>query len=451
MVQPTDASFVFVHAGLNLNRDKELALANLSTFSNAMKTTFIGPIRDNMSSNKVLLYGQRTRDEDKKQKDPVGVREWRGIQALADGIDFVGNDFRIPLRSSRNQGTGFRGESVPLPAAGNQGYQYITDPLSYAYGTFNITGQLIKASEKQEGAFRQAVTAEMRGLVDDLKRHTNIAGYGDGTGVVATITTGATSVTQAIDTTIYLQGGEFVDIYDSTLVTYRGTAASEVLSLNRSGLTVTFVASIATTTNDVLIRASASSTSAVPNNDKNTVINGLEKIVDSTGALHGLNPATAGQSFWASTELAAANAVVGDTKLRELCDGIGFESGSDDEIVLITTRGIRNRYAQTLTPLKRFNDADSTTLRGGFKALMFDDKPMVIDDHCRIGRIYALNTDAMFWSQMSDWEWLEEDGSVLKHVSGYDKYEGHLFKYFNLGTYARNRHGKITGAADDVK
>jgi hypothetical protein len=416
-----------------------------------MKTKFIGPIRDNMSSNKVLLFGLRSRDEEKAQKDPQGARDWKGIQSSAEGIDFVGNEFRIPLRSSRNQGTGPRAENVPLPAAGNQGYQYITEPLRYYYGTFNVTGQLIKASEKQEGAFRKAVTAEMRGLVDDLKRHVNIHGYGDGTGVIATITTGTSSATQPVDTTIYFQTGEIVDIYDSTLTTYRGTAALTVLSVNRSGLTITLSSSIATTTNDVIVRASSDSVAATANNDRNQALNGLEKIVDSTGALHGLNPATAGQSFWSASEIAAAGAVAGDTLLRQLTDSVGFESGSDEEMVLITTRGIRNRYANTLTPLKRFNDEQSMTLRGGFKALMFDDKPMVIDDHCRPGRIYALNTDSLFWSQMSDWEWLEEDGSVLKQVPGYDKYVAHLFKYMNLGTFARNRNGKITGAADDTR
>jgi len=427
-------------------------MASLTTFSNAMKTKFIGPIRDNLSSNKVLLYGMRTRDEDKKSALPQGSREFRGIEASADGIDFVGNEFRIPLRSSRNQGTGFRSENVPLPAAGNQGYLQITEPMRYAYGTFNITGQLLKASESQEGAFRKAVTAEMRGLVDDLKRHTNIAGYGTGTGVIATVTTGVASATQAIDTSRYLAGGEFVDIYDSTLTTYRGTVAHEVVSIVRGASpTVTFAASVTTTTNDVLIRASSSSTTSAPNNDKNVAVTGLEKIVDSTGVLHGLNPATAGQGFWAATELPVAGAIVGDDKLRELFDGIGIESGDDEDLILITTRGIRKRYANTLTAFKRFNDEKSMTLRGGFKAILFDDTPMVVDDHCPTGVIWALNTDALFWSQMSDWEWLEEDGTVLKHVTGFDKYEAHLFKYLNLGTWARNRHGKITGAADDQR
>lgn len=426
-------------------------MATTTTFSAAMKTKFIGPIRDQLNSNKVLLFGLRTRDGSDKQDTPHAGKEWRGIEADATGIDFVGNEFRMPLRSSRNQGTGPRGEGSTLPSPGNQGYKYISESLKYFYGLFNITGPLLKASESSEGAFRKALQAEMEGLTDDLKRHVNMQAYGTGNGVLASVTSGATSTTQAVSTTIYFQGGEYVDIYDSTLTTYRGSASVYVTAISRSGLTITLSASVATTTGDVIVRASSDSTSSVPNNDKSQAINGLGNIIDSTGALHGLNPATAGEGFWSSTEIAASSAVIGDSLLRQLKDGIGFESGSDEETILITTRGVRNRYANTLTALKRFNDAQSVTLRGGFSALMFDDTPMVYDDHCPLGTVFAVNTGAMFWSQMSDWEWMEEDGNVLKWESRLDRYIGVIFKYCNLGTWARNRHGKITGGADDTK
>lgn len=426
-------------------------MATTTTFSNAMKTKFIGPIRDNLHSNKVLLHGLRSRDGDDSQPDPAGTREWSGIEASSEGIDFVGNEFRIPLHSSRNQGTGPRTENTALPAAGNQGYQYITEPIKSYYGTFNITGQLLKASRSDEGAFKRALTAEMKGVTDDLKRHMNIHAYGNATGVLATITSGTTSTTQSVDTTIYFQGGETVDIYEADLTTYVGTAAFTVDSFSRSDLTVTLDSSVTTTTNDVLVRASSSSTSSAPNNDISKAINGLTNIVDATGALHGLNPATAGQTFWKSYEKNASGAVAGDTLFRDVMDNIGFESGSDEECIIITTRGIRSRYANTMTSLKRFNDAQSVTLRGGFKALLFDDTPMVYDDHCPLGKAWFLNTKALFWSQMSDWEWLDEDGEVLKQVPGFDKYVAHIFKYCNLGTYARNRHGVLYGADDETR
>lgn len=427
-------------------------MANLTTFSAAMKTRFIGPIRDQLNSNKVLLFGLRTRDGSTKTPNPDASRDWRGIQADATGIDFVGNEFRMPLRTSRNNGVGSRAEAGKLPAAGSQGFMYISEPLRYHYGAISITGQLLKASATNEGAFERALTAELEGVTDDLKRKVNIDAYGNGTGVLATITTGANSATQAVSSTINFQGGEYIDIYDSTLTTYRGAASVQVTAYSRSGLTLTLSGAVNTTTNDVIVRASSDSTSGVPNNDKNAVINGLTNIVASTGVLHTLNPATAGQGFWASTVVAAGGAVVGDSLLRQVEDGVGFESGSDEELIFITTRGIRNRYANTLTSLKRFNDAQSVTLRGGFKALLFDDMPLLIDDVCPIGTVFAINTGAMFWSQMSDWEFMEEDtGRALHIVPGFDQYQAWIFKYCQLGTWARNRHGKITGAADDTR
>jgi hypothetical protein len=425
--------------------------ATLSTFSAAMKTKFIGPIRDQLHSNKVLLFGLRDKQDEGSSSLPTGSREFKGIQAMADGIDFVGNEFRIPLRTSRNQGIGSRSENTVLPAPGNEGFQYITEPLRYHYGLFSITGPLLKASESNEGSFKRALSVEMNGTIDSLKRKMNIDAYGDGTGTLTTTTaTYGPGVVLPVASTINFQVGEIVDIYDISGSSYIA-AARTVTAVDRAGLTVTISgANVSVQAGDRIIRSSSDSTTSVPNNDDAQVINGLQNIIDSTGVLHGIDGSTA--TYWRSTEIAAGGAQVGDTLLRQLTDGIGFESGDDEEIVLVTTRGVRNYYANSLTSLKRFNDASATTLRGGFKALMFDDnKPMVIDDQCRVGHVFAINTDAMFWSQNSDWEWMDMDGETLKWEPRYDRYVGILFKYANLGTWARNRHGKITGAKDDVR
>ena len=428
-------------------------MADTSSFSAAMKTKFIGPIRDQLHSNKILLFGLRTRDGDDKQDMPHASRDFRGIVADSTGIDFVGNEFRIPLRTSRNQGTGPRAENAILPAPGNQGYKYISEDLRYFYGLFNITGQLLKASESNEGAFRRALQAEMEGITDDLKRHVNIQAFGTGDGALATVT-GVAGNDITVDTTIYFQGGEYLDVYDSPVDPANSplnAKAFYVTAIDRSTLTLTVSDGTGITVGSVLVRASSDSTQTVPNNDVYQAINGLQNIIAADGELHGLDPKDAGETFWKSSEVDAAGAIVGDSLLRQLKDAIGFESGSDEETILITTRGVRNRYANTLTALKRFNDAQSVKLRGGFTALMFDETPMVYDDHCPLGHVFAVNMPAMFWSQMSDWEWMEEDGEVLKWEPRYDRYVGVLFKYCNLGTWARNRHGKIVNAEDDVK
>lgn len=425
-------------------------MANTSTFSAAMKTRFLGPIRDQLNSNKVLLFGIRDKQGEGKSSEPQGTVAFRGIEAEADGIDFVGNDFRIPLRTGRNAGVGSRSENAVLPAPGNEAFTYISDPLRYHYGLFNITGQLMKASESNEGAFKRALTVEMEGITDALKRKVNIDAYLDASGVL-TVTTAGTSAanTLTVASTVHLAVGDVLDIVDTAGPTYKANART-ITAINRTTKVVTVSgAALTCASGDSLVRASTDSTSGTPNNDLGQTINGLSNIVKGSGTLHGLNPAT--NAFWVSTEINAGGAVVGDNLLRQLVDAIGFESGDEEELVLITTRGIRNRYANTLTAMKRFNDAQSVTLRGGFKALLFDEKPMVVDDHCQPGRIWALNTPQMFWSQMSDWDWLDEDGKTLKWEPRYDRYIGILYKYANMGTYARNRHGSIYGADDDAR
>lgn len=425
-------------------------MADTATFSAAMKTKFIGPIRDNLHQGKVLLFGGQAGEG---EANPEG---FKGILGSAEGIDFVGNEFRIPLKASRNPSVGFRSENETLPAPGTSKYTYLQEPLRYAYALFNITGQLLKAAESGEGAFKSAFTQEIDDTVLSSKLDFNRAAYGDGSGKVATVTAnaalGATSIVVA--STVNFRTGEIVDFVNAA-----GTVISPahtVTGVNRTTLTLTIspaLVAAVTAATDFPVKASSDSTIAVPNNSQNKEIQGLASIVAATGTLHGVNPTTYG--FWKSY-VDSSGGAISDRKLRDAKDGVMFESGVDIDgsaldYVLVTTRGIRSRYADTLLALKRFNDVNSTTLRGGFKALMFDENPMFVDDQCPVGRLYGLALKKLFWSQMSDWDWMEEDGKVLKWESRRDRYIAVLYKYCQLGTTQRNAHFVMTGLTDDAR
>lgn len=420
-------------------------MADTATFSAAMKTKFIGPIRDHLPKGKVLLFG----DADANPTD------FRGIIPKAEGIDFVGNEFRIPLKAQRNNAVGFRSENETLPAPGASKYTYLQEPMRYSYAAFNITGQLLKASESNEGAFRSAFKAEMEDTTLALKLDVNRAAHGDGSGKIATISAdeAAEQTVLSVDTTINFRGGEVIDIVNAA-----GTVLSPahtVTAVDRVNLTITVEPKIvaeAKKTTSFLVRASSDSTIEVPNNSQNKEIQGLESIVASSGTLHGINPTT--YSWWKSFVKGEVGAI-SDSVLHLAKDEVGFEQGIDTDngldFALVTTRGIRRRYANTLTSLKRFNDAESVKLRGGYSALMFDENPIFIDDQCKVGTVYGLALNRLFWSQMSDWSWLEEDGNVLKWESRKDRYLAILFKYCQLGTTHRGAHFKLTGVTDDVK
>jgi hypothetical protein len=431
-------------------------VADTATFSAAMKTKFIGPIRDILPKGKVLLFG----DSDANPTD------FKGILPSAENIDFVGNEFRIPMKAQRNQSVGFRSENETLPAPGNSKYTYLTEPLRYAYALFNITGQLLKASETNEGAFVSAFKQEMEDTILASKLDFNRAAYNDGSGQMAAVTnTGVTafgttaantagSTVISLASTINFRGlGEVIDF-----VAAAGTvlsAAHVVTGVDRTNLAIQIspgLQNTITASTHFPVRASTDSTTTTPNNSQNKEINGLANIVSNSGVLHGLNPSTYG--FW-KARLTAVNGPVSDAVLRDAKDGVGFEAGIDLEtgldFALITTRGIRRRYSDTLTALKRFSNAESVTLHGGFTALMFDENPIFVDDQCPVGNVYGLSLNKLFWAQMSDWDWMEEDGKVLKWEPRRDRYIAVLYKYCQLGTTFRTAHFRLTGLTDDVR
>lgn len=425
--------------------------ADTATFSAAMKTRFIGPIRDTLHKGRVLLFGD----------SEANPEQFKGILTSAEGIDFVGNEFRIPLKAKRNQAVGFRSENEILPAPGASEFTFLTEPMRYAYGLFNITGQLLKAASSDRGAFVSAFKQEMDDTVLTSKLDYNRAAYGDGSGTLATVRTdpGTVAATTAldVDTTINFRGGEVVDIVSTAGVVHQ--PALVVTSIDRANRTITFggasgnyVAGIDTTS--IIVRASSDSTVAVPNNSQNREIQGLRSLVSSTGTVHGVNPST--YPFWKSYQ-SAVSGPLNDTVLRTAKDEIGFESGADLEsgldFAIITTRGIRRRYSDTLLANRQVQVTERVTLHGGFSALLFDENPIFTDDHCPIGNVFGLSLRDFFWSQLDDgdWDWMDEDGKVLKWENRRDRYVAVLYRYAQLGITARNRHFRLTGVNDDVK
>jgi hypothetical protein len=200
--------------------------ADTATFSGAMKTRFIGPIRDTMHKGRVLLWGSGG-------ETGAGTPEgFKGILPSAEDISFVGNEFRIPFKTKRNQAVGFRSENELLMAPGASGYTYLTEPLRYAYGLFNITGQLMKAAEVGEGAFKAAFRSEMDDTVLTSQLDFNRAAWGDGSGKMATVrtTTAAGQSVIPVDTTINFRGGEIIDFVQAA-----ANVVSNAGRLHRSG------------------------------------------------------------------------------------------------------------------------------------------------------------------------------------------------------------------------
>lgn len=341
----------------------------------------------------------------------------------------TGKRFYVPLHYGRNNGVGWRSEGAALPEAGNQKYKESYGNVRYLYGSIEITGPTIKAMRNDKGAFIRAVESEMKGLVKDLKDQRARAIFGDGTGRLATFASNSSANTLTVNKVKYFQVGMLIDIVDSG-----GTVSvtgREVTNVDQENSTITINGAAVTT---------SSTDFAVVTGDYNQESMGIGGIMSSTLELQGINPST--NPWWKPTVLTndGTPRPISEQLMRQSLDMAEIEGGKPN--LLTASYGVRASYEAGLQEFKRF--VNPTELEGGFTALTFDDKPLIVDRYHESGEMNFIDLDEIDLYQLSDFEWMDKDGAVLDRVQGYDKYMATMFCYETLITYRRNAHTKLT-------
>jgi hypothetical protein len=148
---------------------------------------------------------------------------------------------------------------------------------------------------------------------------------------------------------------------------------------------------------------------------------------------------------WKSIVTDAAGAALSENLMQQVADDVNDTSGEMPDIILSESTQRRKFYA-LLTSQKRTTDV--LNLKGGFKALTFDDNiPVVVDRFLPIDSMYFLNRNHLFLAEQTDWDWADQDGAVLSRVAGKAEFEAFLYKYANFVTDMRNSNGRLKGLA----
>lgn len=390
------------------------------TFTNAdsaLKEYYIGPIREELN-NTILLLSMI-------EKNSTDIEGRRAV---------------LSLHVARNSGVGARAEGGTLPTAGNQAYAQEQVPLRFNYARITLTGPIMRAMKSDKGSFVRALESETKGATNDLKRDFNRQLWGTSDGVIATAdtTTSSTTLNLVSPTTTQLRQFEAGMLLDAGTF-FTGVA---VVSVSMSAKTVTLGSAVSVNTAQTITRAGSGGSGG-----SQKELTGIQTIVSSAGSLFNVNPAT--NPVWASTvNTAASNRSVSENLFANVMQSVAIASGVDIDKV-ITSDGVFRAYANLLTSLKRFSN--TIDLNGGFKALDMSaggygggqNVSLCWDRDTPSNTAWFLNTqpESLSLYQMSDWEWMQEDGAVLFRVSGQDAYEATLFKYADLMTSARNRNG----------
>ena len=390
----------------------------MSTLQDVLKNFYIGPIRNQLNMATVLL-----------------------AQMKKSSKEVVGEQVILPLHVGRNWGVGARGVTGTgtLPTARNQQYDKAYFTTKDVYGRIQISGKTIRATKTDRGSFLRSVSSETKGMVEDLGNDINRQLYLDGSGDLATVSTGASSATQTFTSTQYLEEGMYLDFYDDTATITANTA--ELVSAVNSSTSVTMGASISTGTNDTVKITGVTATDE---------LNGLDLITASAGELENIDPSLVpiwkGNPFGDDT----SPQVISEDDMQEAQDTCEKKGGAVD--LIVTSYEGRRKYVALLAQQKRFASPYSGQLKGGFKAIDFNDRPLTVDRHCQSSptstRMYFLTMKSLALYRMADFDWMKEDGNILARQVGsnaQEAYEGTLVCDMEFGTDARRKNAVYKG------
>jgi hypothetical protein len=424
---------------------------NAQTTANAdaiLKNDYIGPVREMLNQKAILMFNADNPDDDSGSTVPSstdGQLDFRGLARESENLEFAGRQYIIPAHTSRNEGGGAIDEGGVIPVAGQQGYTDMMDSLRHNLWSIELTRFAIRLSNRNEGAFLKLLESETKGAVADMRKDVNRQAYGNQTGALAAVTAdGANTVT--VDTVQYLRINQRIDFIDSTNDTVLGSNRT-ISAINDTTKVVTYSgADLTATTNHRLCRTGS----------WKKEIHGLGDLINNTGTLHGVDSSLAANKWHRAQVQDGGGFAFSEDTGQQLIDSVDTTGNSEVEFI-ITTHGIVRRYSNQLKALKQFTDRQSVTLRGGFKALLFNEMPMVKDPDAPKGVMWFLNSDALMWAYLPDgdkpgnWDWVDDDGAILtRKADRTDAFEGYLAADHNLNAPKRQALGRINNLEDDA-
>ena len=395
-------------------------MVNLTTVSEALKVLYINPIREFVNM----------------QADPFAAR----ILQTSDNITGYQKIVRA-VQIGANGGAGAGTETGMLPQAGENLYKQFESDTKNLYGTISISDKILKsATGADAGSFINALQRDVDTLVKTLKWSTARQIYGDGSGVLvklAAADSGAKVVAvQAGSNSRNLLPGLSVDVYNAA-----GTKVSSdsivtrIVDVNHSTGKITL--------DTALTGAVTAGGYLTMQGSKDLELTGLGKLFSNEGTLYGLNRA---DYSWMNAHVVSDFGEITEWGLQDQINQI--EDTYDVNINHIAAGNkAYNSYMKLLNERRAIND--TITLEGGFKALLFNGRPLTRNKFLDETTIDMYDTSLFTIDQIADWEWLDDDvHGILQRNARYATYEGSIAKYCDLMCRLPGGIARLNGVAD---
>lgn len=312
-----------------------------------------------------------------------------------------------------NGGFGFSSDSGSLPQAGSNKYTHFETTTKDMYGVIEISDKAMKASRLNTNSFVDLLTQEMKGILEAAKFNYSRALFTDGTGVIATVGDSNDNCVQ-VDSLKYLMEGMIIDIIGPSST----EKAKRIVAINRPEKVIVLDSDVIVSVGDKI----------TVQNSYQKEITGLGAILtsDTTQPLYGVDRS---ENYWMMPYISENTGAISDLKIQTAIDYLEENAGSTVDYISCSY-DVRRNYLSYLELTRR--NIDPMTLEGGFQAISFSGIPLVADRHCPDGTMDLLNSKSFAMHTLSDWDWLDDDGKILKQIAGKPAWTAVLAKYGEL-------------------
>lgn len=406
-----------------------MANMNLTTAANVLKVFYLPPLQ-RLLNNQTIFWNRLERNEN---------------------FNVEGKNFTIPLHVSRHTQAGAgRAEEGTLPSKDSQGYNQAIVPAKYVYTRIQVSGQVVRATRSNAGAFIRAVRSEVEGATRDTKRAANRQAHSDGRDALGYYVSGSGTSVVADDNL----GNSFTHVGPKATTVDLIDVSDNSTVLNNS-TTILAGADVATgvtmTLGDSISGSKADGDYWVLEDTLGNQMTGLEAIVSASdppllsGGLHGIN--VSGNPWWQAqvvgddtsfVDLRFANMQRVISKMSQASD-----YDKDDIEFAMASYFMVDKYYELCANERRA--VNVMQLDGGYEGVEFSGIPIVADSQAKHNRIYFINPKVLKICRMADFDWMDDDGAVLSRVSNTDAYEATLYHYGDIACVARNALGALVG------
>lgn len=398
--------------------------ATTTTYAGLLKTVYSTELIDLLPNDVPLLKSAQ-------KKSPT---LWEGKDTMP-----------VPIRIERSQAVMAGREGGPIIEADNQGYENLLVPRRLVWGRISISGPLMKAAKSNRARFKEVMSAEMDGLREDTMDELGRMICGDGRGILAYVNVASNDLTEltldapggvagSVNGARFLQRKMKIAILDSTASTVLATRRVTAIGYGTTndGARVTVNAALSATQapdNGIIVRAPNLSISDVADTNYNQEPMGIRGMLDDGTAVAtylGLSRTT--YDILQTPTISSIGALSIDV-LQQLLD-VASQKGGGKIQEHWMHHSTRRSYLAILVAARRYlSTSGANNHDAGFSgaaldvAPEFSGKPIYVDKDMDYGKWYMLDPRQFAYYPNTEFEWIDEDGSVWDRERGVDSFE----------------------------